>query len=195
MRAVGGSLVFSLFDAVWGRFSPKFSFVFLFFPFVFPFSIESFPSKSEKNKESHGLLLPLLLLFFFCFFASWHFKNGLRCYTNKKSSYLVRRRAIIFVVFSVFVATIKPTSENNFAQSIPFVTLYITTARTYQCSPHATNTQAAARFYGEADDVVQKARCKSSPTLKSTCDKIPSSCPVHLVGELCDLRRRSRSGG
>jgi len=65
---------------------------------------------------------------------------------NKESSYLVRRRAIDFVwCFPCSWLPIKPTSENNFAQSIPFVTLYITTARENvipMFSHTATNTQA-----------------------------------------------------
>ena len=87
------------------------------------------------------------------------------------------------VVFSVFVAPNKTTSE-IVAQSI-LSSAHITTAVRTVFS-HATS-QALRVSTAKPTTSSKGARCKSSPTLKSTrATRIRHRVPVHLVGELCD---------
>ena len=97
--------VFSLFDAqIVGTifFFSQFSFGLpFFFSFVFPFSIESFPSKSEKNKRKSRSSPPPSSSVFFCFFASWHFKN-LACDVVRTKSHLIWFAAVRSILCGVF---------------------------------------------------------------------------------------------
>ena len=149
--------------------------------------LESF-EQSKKNTE--GRLVPLLLLL--RFFVRRGTKFGRDTLSGSppcdRFCAKMRQKSSVFV----FVAPNKTHGENNF-----FIHHNRTRKRNTNVLAHRYQHSSLARFYGEADDVVQKRRVASRRQRQSrrVRQEFRHRVPVHLVGELCGLRRRSRSGG